>query len=101
MKSGLGMLRYYSADHEGAVRLRVNSGSTTVKYAVTGQWDPNGIVFCPWFIVCNNWRESIFDKYSFSPVITFNEKHGSLSKRILNFWVMGFVKYLRIKFSFL
>ena len=25
----------------------VNSGSTTVKYAVTGQWDPNGIVFCP------------------------------------------------------
>ncbi len=43
MKSGLGMLRYYSADHEGAVRLRVNSG----KYAVTGQWDPNGIVFCP------------------------------------------------------
>lgn len=45
--SGLGMLRYYSTDHESAVRLRVNSGSTTVKYAVTGQWDPNGIVFCP------------------------------------------------------
>ena len=45
--SVLGMLRYYSIDREGAVQLRVNSGSTAVKYAVTGQWDPNGIVFCP------------------------------------------------------
>lgn len=28
-------------------------------------------------------------------------KYKPLPKRILNFWVMGFVKYLRIKFSFL
>ena len=38
-------LFYYNYLHAGWVRLRVNSGSTTVGYTVTGEWSPNESTF--------------------------------------------------------
>ena len=42
--NGLGWMRYYSQDHEGMVKLRANSGSTTVGYRVSGEWNPNEFI---------------------------------------------------------
>ena len=38
---GTNYLRYYSHMHVGQVFLRANSGSYTIKYNVSGTWEPN------------------------------------------------------------